>query len=191
MGPLVRGPRRAGLGVSAVLLLFTKPKDRTNEFTKSYMDIVLAVIVVAACVCAIACQYALLPREHDTICNITGDPMPHFLAYITDVEMDTLMDPEGHNGSGDPITGWSGTQGVKCFAPTGPVRGRCPPYTSRVRYTNTAGKKRELCLKPGEATDVQYIQGEKWFKVVKHMNPGGEGGLSADEKGWEGRRLDF
>jgi hypothetical protein len=56
MGPLVRGPRRAGLGVSAVLLLFTKPKDRTNEFTKSYMDVVLAVIAVVACVCAPAAR---------------------------------------------------------------------------------------------------------------------------------------
>jgi hypothetical protein len=42
--------------VSAALLLITKPKDRTNEFTKSYMDVVLAVIAVAACVCAPAAR---------------------------------------------------------------------------------------------------------------------------------------
>jgi hypothetical protein len=99
--------------VSAALLLYTKPKDRTNEFTKSYMDVVIAVIAVAACVCALAWQYALLPRVHSTICDRKGtEGVKHHLAYITGPEMDTLI---ADGGWGHTKPGMSGTQGVKCF----------------------------------------------------------------------------
>jgi hypothetical protein len=77
------------------------------------VDVAIAVIVVKACVCAIACQYALLPREHDTICDRTGtEGVPHHLAYITKDEMITLV--EG-GGWGKTKPGMFGTQGVKCF----------------------------------------------------------------------------
>ena len=102
----------AGL-ITAVLLLFTKPNDRTNVRTKLYMDVVLAVITVAACVRALAMQYALLPREHSTICDRPGsEGIDHHLTYITEEEMATLV--KG-GGWGHPKPGMFGTQGVSCF----------------------------------------------------------------------------
>jgi hypothetical protein len=116
--------------VTAGLLLFSKPKDRTNEFTKSYMDVVLAVIGVAACVCALASQYALLPRKDKRICyrNPDAKAKVHHLAYITDAERDTLMDPEGHDALGDSFPGMFGTQGVPCY----PKRAREAPWWTEV-----------------------------------------------------------
>ena len=97
--------------VTAVVLLAVERE--TSELTRYYMDVAIAVIVVTACVCAIACQYALLPRKHSTICDRKGTKgVPHHLAYITEVEMDTLIED---GGWGKTKPGMFGTQGVKCF----------------------------------------------------------------------------
>jgi hypothetical protein len=101
--------------VTAVLLLAVERE--TNEISRHYMDVVIAVIVVAACVCALACQYALLPRKDKKICYLNPDAKAkvHHLAYITDAERDTLMDPEGHHALGNSFPGMFGTQGVPCY----------------------------------------------------------------------------
>jgi hypothetical protein len=66
--------------------------------------------------------FALLPRQHNTICDITGSVVgiPHHLAYITDAEMTTLMKPKkkgGHDATGESPPGMFGTQGVPCYPP--------------------------------------------------------------------------
>jgi hypothetical protein len=62
--------------------------------------------------------------------------------------MDTLVDPEGHDGSGEPITGWSGTQGVKCFDPDKGKRQReepsIEPRKSRSDFVGEAKLRRKM-----------------------------------------------
>ena len=58
----------------------------------------------------------LLPREHSTICDRPGsEGVDHHLAYITEPEMDTLLE---NDGWGKTKPGMFGTQGVKCFPRT-------------------------------------------------------------------------
>jgi hypothetical protein len=108
--------------VTAVLLLAVERE--TNEISRHYIDVIIAVAVVAACVCALACQYALLPRKDKRICYLNPDAKAkvHHLAYITDAEAATLMKPEddgGHAALGKSFPGMFGTQGVPCYPKAG------------------------------------------------------------------------
>jgi hypothetical protein len=104
----------AGL-VSAVVLLASDE----HKWEHVMAGVMVGVIVVAAGMGVLSHYYALLPREHRTICDITGsERTPHYLAYITEAEMDTLLLPlahGGHDALGESKPGMFGTQGVKCF----------------------------------------------------------------------------
>jgi hypothetical protein len=79
-----------------------------------YLVCVAAVVVgVAAVVYRISWTHALLPHEHDTICDITGATKSHFLSYVAEHEKKVLH--HDHEGRGTASKGFMGSQGVPCF----------------------------------------------------------------------------
>jgi hypothetical protein len=79
-----------------------------------YLVCVAAVAVgVAAVVYRLSWTHALLPHEHDTICDITGATESHFLSYVTGHEKKVLL--HDHAGRGTASKGLMGSQGVPCF----------------------------------------------------------------------------
>ena len=99
-----------------------------NQFSKVwgeyYLDIWLVVLGLGVGMYVISRTHALLPKRHDTICDITEEPTggEHFLAYVTQAEKNWLgnKDRGGNGGRGSASKGLYGTQGVPCYpAPVG------------------------------------------------------------------------
>jgi hypothetical protein len=84
---------------------------------ENFLLCVAAVVVgVAAVVYLLSWTHALLPREHKTICNITGARNPdHFLSYITEYEKKLLHHHSTTKGRATASKGIMGSQGVPCF----------------------------------------------------------------------------
>ena len=82
----------------------------------SLLWVAAVVVGLAAAVHLLSRTHALLPREHETICNITGaTKTPHFLSYITEYEQKLLHYHWSTNGRATASTGPMGSQGVPCF----------------------------------------------------------------------------
>jgi hypothetical protein len=95
------------------------PRKESGVWAEYYLDVWAVVLGVEAGLYVLSCTHALLPKSHATICDITGDPTgpPHFLAYVTQTEMDWLGDKSrgGNKGRGSASKGLLGTQGVPCY----------------------------------------------------------------------------
>jgi hypothetical protein len=82
----------------------------------SLLWVAAVVVGLAAAVHLLSRTHALLPREHETICNITGaTKRTHFLSYITEYEQKLLHYHWSTNGRATASTGPMGSQGVPCF----------------------------------------------------------------------------
>jgi hypothetical protein len=75
--------------------------------------VVAVAVGVALAVYCLSWTHALLPHEHETICDISGATKTHFLSYITPHEKMVLIHYYG--GRGTASKGLMGTQGVPCF----------------------------------------------------------------------------
>jgi hypothetical protein len=137
-----------------------------------YLVCVVAVAVcigVAAVVYLLSWTHALLPHEHNTICDITGATKSHFLSYVTQDEMEVLI--RDHDGWGTASKGLMGSQGVRCFDPTtisgtkaarsrgwnafGRARKAHPPVYDNPRTLHVNKDGSRLQLAPPELSDEE------------------------------------
>jgi hypothetical protein len=103
----------------------------------SLLWVAAVVVGLAAAVHLLSRTHALLPREHETICNLTGaTKRTHFLSYITEYAQKLLRYHWSTNGRATASTGPMGSQGVPCFPAD---RGGWP----RTRYTPYSMQPRE------------------------------------------------
>jgi hypothetical protein len=102
-----------------------------------YLVCVAAVAVgVALAVYILSWTHALLPHEHETICDTTEATKTHYLSYITPHERRQLMIYEGR---GTASKGLMGTQGVPCF-PKRKREGPGAPPRSREKFDTPVGR---------------------------------------------------
>jgi hypothetical protein len=143
-----------------VIIILTVDQGR-NEL------IVVGILAVAACVYVLSRTHALLPLEHDTICDIKGETKPggrHYLAYITKTEKKILR--RLHKGRGTHAPGINGTQGVPCF----PVKRKPDDDVDKEKkgpYHHAHAEKLRLC----QAAEEAYHRQQQADLAVDYTEP--------------------